>query len=253
MKIKFLGTSAGWPLPRLGCKCNICVSKKPKDRRTRSQLLVNDSILLDAGPDTYQHLTSNNPSSIRHILISHTHPDHVMGLWDLSHVYNRPQKINLTVPLEILNGLHKIPDLLLIQLKINVVKTHQRFQLDDNTTVEYFPIEHGRKPAFGIKVKSGPVLVYIPDLARLPKSEIKLVKDVHVLALDGSSLGKHGQTQSHQSIEEGIKLGRELKAKNIYFIHIGHATSTHENLEAFVQDKGGKNFHIAYDGLETNI
>ena len=47
MKIKFLGTSAGWPLPRLGCKCNICASKNSKDRRTRSQLLVNDSILLE--------------------------------------------------------------------------------------------------------------------------------------------------------------------------------------------------------------
>jgi len=253
MKITFLGTSAGWPLPRLGCRCAICVSKDPKDTRTRSQLLVNDTILLDAGPDTYNHLINSNPSDIRHILISHTHPDHVMGLWDVSHIYNTKQKINLFIPNEILNGLRKIPDLLLIQLKINVVQPHERIQLDNNTTVEYFPVEHGRRSAFGIKVKSGQILIYIPDMSRLPKKVYRTVKGAHLLIMDGSSLGKRGQAGSHQSIEEGIKLGKEVKAKQVYFIHIGHASGRHDELENFVQDRGGKNFHIAYDGQELEI
>jgi len=45
MKILFLGTSAGWPLPRLGCQCEICQSKDPLDTRLRPSVLVNDKIL----------------------------------------------------------------------------------------------------------------------------------------------------------------------------------------------------------------
>src|SRR3989344_9003848 len=113
MKVKFLGTSAVWPLPRLGCNCELCSSVDPKDTRTRTQLLVNDTILLDAGPDTYHHLLSYNrhprpsvipakagieispsgdrilnqvendkrvdPTKIKAILISHAHLDHIQG------------------------------------------------------------------------------------------------------------------------------------------------------------------------------
>ena len=63
MKIKFLGTAAGWPLPRLGCNCQICISKDPKDTRTRTQILINDYLLLDAGYDTYLHLKNNIQAS----------------------------------------------------------------------------------------------------------------------------------------------------------------------------------------------
>ncbi len=253
MKIKFLGTSAGWPLPRLGCKCKLCLSKDPKDKRTRSQLLINGSILLDAGPDTYSHFVNNKPNEIRHVLISHTHPDHIMGLWDLSHVYSRKWRINLVVPFEILKGLRKIPNFLLIQFKTNVVKSHENVSLGEGTTAEYFPVEHGKNPAFGIKIKERGSLVYIPDMSRIPKNELKKAKDASTLVMDGSSLTKHGQARTHQSIEEGVALAKNLKPKQAYFIHIGHATGTHKKLEDFVQKNGGKNFHISYDGLEINV
>jgi len=48
-------------------------------------------------------------------------------------------------------------------------------------------------------------------------------------------------------------LAKELKPKLCYFTHIGHITGTYEELEKYVQKNGGKNFHIAYDGLELNI
>lgn len=109
MKIKFLGTSAGWPLPRLGCKCEICISKDPKDTRTRTQVLINGKVLLDAGPDTYRHLLKEDISKLQAILISHEHPDHILGLWDLPHIYGRKEtalnNINLYVTQPVLNVL----------------------------------------------------------------------------------------------------------------------------------------------------
>ena len=96
MKLHFLGTSAGWPLPRLGPhRDEVCRSKDKKDRRRRSALLVNDAILIDAGPDIYHELFDAGDPDIKAVFITHPHPDHMMGLWDISKVLGRKIKIHL--------------------------------------------------------------------------------------------------------------------------------------------------------------
>jgi len=252
MKIKFLGTSAGWPLPRLGCRCEICQSKNPKDTRTRTQLLVNDKILLDAGPDTYKHLISNNPQKIEAIFISHEHHDHVLGLWDISHIYNRQQIPILYVTQAVLNGIKKIFDTNLLKLKVEVTKPLETIHLK-NTKVTYFPVIHGNTPAFGIKVKESKILAYIPDFNKILPSSQKVIRDCDLLAIDGSSLGKIGKTAGHISINDGIQIAKKLKAKQTYFVHLGHKTATHKFLENYLKENVGTNFHPAYDGLELNL
>ena len=96
MKILFLGTSAGWPLPRLGCKCELCSSKDFKDTRTRTSILLNGTLLLDVGPDTYHHLVNIDSKKIKYAAITHEHPDHTSGLWDLGHIYNS-KKITIII------------------------------------------------------------------------------------------------------------------------------------------------------------
>src|SRR3989344_34167 len=166
MKIKFLGTSAGWPLPRLGCSCQICTSKDPKDTRTRTQILINDSILLDAGPDTYQHLLSKDVNNLEAILISHEHLDHILGFWDLTHIYNRRTPLNVYLTLQVLSGIRKITSTHGKNLKINVIKPNEPFTVK-NVRLEYFPVTHGKTPAFGVKVKDNKIAAYIPDFNRI--------------------------------------------------------------------------------------
>ena len=252
VKIKFLGTSAGWPLPRLGCNCEICTSKDPKDTRTRTQLLVNDKILLDTGPDTYKHLVSNNPQKIEALFISHQHHDHILGLWDISHIYNRQQVPTLYVTQAVLAGIKKIFDTNLLKLKVEVIKPLEIIHLK-NTKVTYFPVIHGNTPAFGIKVKESKILAYIPDFNKILPSSQKVIRDCDLLAIDGSSLGKIGKTQGHISIADGIQISKKLKAKQTYFVHIGHKTTTHQSLENYLQETAGSNFHPAHDGLELNL
>ena len=252
MKIKFLGTSAGWPLPRLGCNCEICSSKDPKDTRTRTQLLVNDKILLDAGPDTYKHLVSNNPQKIEAIFISHAHHDHVLGLWDISHIYNRQQVPILFVTQAVLNGIKKIFDTNLLKLKVEIIKPLEIIHLK-NTKVAYFPVVHGNTPAFGIKVKESKILAYIPDFNKILPSSQKVIRDCDLLAIDGSSLSKIGKTAGHISIDDGIQIAKKLKTKQTYFVHLGHKTAPHNSLENYLKENAGPNFYPAYDGLELNL
>lgn len=250
MNVKFLGTSAGWPLPRLGCNCEICTSSDPKDTRTRTQLLVNESILIDAGPNTYDHLKKEDPRKIKAVLVSHEHPDHIMGFWDLSHIYNGYHPIEVYVTLPVASAIKRYiegPN-----LKIRVVKPNQPFYID-HIKVEYFPVIHGKTPAYGIKLKEDKIFVYITDFNRILPSQEKVVKHADYWAIDGSSLGKIGQSPSHISITDGIALAKKYKIKHTYFVHIGHKTGTHKFLEQYLTENADGNFHIAFDELELRL
>ncbi len=257
MHLTFLGTSAGWPLPRLGCNCEICTSHDPKDKRTRTQILIDDKVLLDAGPDTYNHLLPLNVTQkLKAVLISHAHPDHILGLWDLPHIYGRNEnevdKIKLFVTREVLNNIRSTFFSQFQPIVVSIQKPLETFNIE-HAKITYFPVIHGKTPAFGIKYKNGKFIAYIPDFNRILPSSQRVIRDCHVLIIDGSSLGKLGQSPGHISIQDGITISKNLKAKSVYFVHIGHKTGTHKFLENYLRENAGRNFHIAYDGLQLEV
>lgn len=82
MKLTYYGTAAAEGVPALYCSCDTCKYSRAhggKNIRTRSQALVNDSLLIDMPPDTlyhFQHL-GLPLNEIEHVLITHKHPDHL--------------------------------------------------------------------------------------------------------------------------------------------------------------------------------
>src|SRR3989344_4510389 len=153
---------------------------------------------------------------VRNLLVerskSHSHHDHVLGLWDISHIYNRQQVPILFVTQPVLAGIKKIFDTNLLKLKVKVIKPLEIIHLK-NTKVAYFPVVHGNTPAFGIKVKESKILAYIPDFNKILPSSQKVIRDCDLLAIDGSSLSKIGKTAGHISITDGIQISKKLKAK----------------------------------------
>jgi phosphoribosyl 1,2-cyclic phosphate phosphodiesterase len=270
MTIKFLGTSAGWPLPRLGCTCEICSSKDPKDRRLRPSLLINDFLLVDAGPDVYHQLIKNAPQKIKAILVTHAHPDHILGFHDLSHIYNRSPrpkdrgslflaqaqnkegKLKVLAPQEVINGIKKHFEFPMMNFVFIPTQPAEPFELD-HLKITYFEVEHTKRPCFGLKIKGEKLVSYIPDFRKISQSSQAICRSSDILILDGSSLGSKGQVFSHVSVIDAISLAKTLKPKMVYFSHLGHITGKHRELEDFVQSRGGSKFHIAYDGLELNL
>lgn len=254
MEILFLGTSSGWPLPRLGCTCDICSSKDAKDIRLRPSILVNNKILVDAPPDIYHQLKKYkiDPTKISHILITHSHDDHIAGLYDLSHIYNKSEKIKLISTNGVLSQIRKKVGISVLGFENIEAKPFQKFEIDNDTCCWFIPVEHSVE-AYGIKIKSPKPSLYAPEFRKILPSCRKLLGDIDLAVIDGSSKTRHGQAKGHETIEEGIRFGGNIKAKKILFTNIGHKTDRHKNLENFVKKQGSPKFGIAFDGLVVKV
>ena len=82
MKIKYWGTAAAEGVPGIFCNCETCrLAREHKGRkvRTRSQLMINDELMIDFGPDTYYNSLrfDYNLTYLEHLLITHPHEDHL--------------------------------------------------------------------------------------------------------------------------------------------------------------------------------
>ena len=254
MDILFLGTSSGWPLPRLGCNCEICSSKNPKDRRLRPSILINGKILIDAPPDIYQELVVHNvnPTHISQILITHAHDDHFFGLYDLSHVYGKNGKIRLLATREVLSQMRRKVGTSMLAFQIEEVKPLLKISLEKSCECLFIPVEHSIS-TYGIKLKAPKPALYAPEFRKILPSVRKLLGDLDLAIIDGSSKTKRGQARGHETIEEGIRLAQDIRAKKIFFTNIGHKTDTHQNLFNFVKEEGGNRFNIAFDDLEIKV
>jgi phosphoribosyl 1,2-cyclic phosphate phosphodiesterase len=81
MKIHYWGTAAAEGIPGIFCTCPRCIEAREKgDRyvRTRSQLMLDDTLLVDFGADTYMHSLKYGAdlSRLAHVFVTHAHWDH---------------------------------------------------------------------------------------------------------------------------------------------------------------------------------
>lgn len=81
MRLSYFGTAAAEGVPAVFCNCKLCREArelKGRDLRTRSQALVDDELLIDLPPDTYQHYLSYgfDLPGITELLVTHSHTDH---------------------------------------------------------------------------------------------------------------------------------------------------------------------------------
>lgn len=81
MKITYYGTSASEAWPALFCSCEACRLARQeggKNVRSRSQALVDSSLLIDFPPDTGYHVQVMHLDlqAVRTLLVTHSHHDH---------------------------------------------------------------------------------------------------------------------------------------------------------------------------------
>src|SRR5262245_53605017 len=96
MKVRILGCGTSSGVPRIGNDWGRCDPNDPRNRRSRSSILVESGaarVLVDCGPDMREQLLSADIDRVDHVIVTHDHADHSHGIDDLrqiSHLIGRP-------------------------------------------------------------------------------------------------------------------------------------------------------------------
>ncbi|MCY7271829.1 MAG: MBL fold metallo-hydrolase [Sphingomonas bacterium] len=99
MKVCILGCGTSSGVPRIGNDWGNCNPAEPRNRRTRSSILIEsrgEQMLVDCGPDMREQMLAARTADLAGVIVTHDHADHCHGIDDLRQV---AQHIGRPVPL----------------------------------------------------------------------------------------------------------------------------------------------------------
>ena len=250
IRVVCLGTGTSHGVPMIGCRCEVCTSDDPYDRRSRPSIAVSwdgRTVLIDTTPELRLQCVANDIQRADAVLFTHHHADHIAGLDDLRRfnwvmgsavdLYGTPATLDR---IREMFGYafcddpdypsHK-PELRLIPID------DQPFELY-GLMVTPIPLMHGPLPVLGYRFGR---FAYCTDCNHIPEASLARLTDLEVLVLDAVRLRPH---TTHFNLEQAIEAAKRVGAKQTYFTHIAHEIRHAEinaNLPAGMQ--------LAYDGL----
>ena len=247
MKLTFLGTGTSCGVPVIGCRCEVCQSQDPRDKRTRCSALVEtDStrLLIDCGPDFRQQILPQPFRKIDGILITHSHYDHMGGMDDIRpycqfgeiNVYADPiARKGMLEMLPYCFAEHRYPGVPAIQL--HEIQPHRPFRIGDLEIVP-FQVMHHDLPILGYRI--GP-LAYITDMKTIAEEEIPYIMGCETLVVNALREKPH---HSHQTLSDAVQFAQRINARQTWLIHSSHDIGRHAEVNASLP----ANIQLAYDG-----
>lgn len=228
IEMLFLGTGTSAGIPMIGCKCEVCTSRDPKDRRNRVSVLLkygNTKVLIDTPPELRLQCVEHGVDWIDAVVYTHAHADHIMGLDDLRRFNTiRQGSLDAWADLPTHNVLtqcfgyaFKEPDPAVKLFRPHLVRRFIEGPfIIGGVTWTPVPLLHGAMRVHGFRVGK---LAYCTDVSAIPEESLPLLQGLDVLVLDGLQWQRH---TTHFSLEEAIAAGRSIGAKQTLFTHIAH-------------------------------
>lgn len=246
MRLTLLGTGNAHGMPLYGCDCPCCAAARSDASLQRgpcSAMLEVDGkrYLIDAGQ---VNLHARFPAgALDGVLVTHFHPDHVQGLFQLRWGVNQCIPVYSPPDSEGCADLYKHPGI----LEFKPQKKFASFALDE-MMVTPLPLIHS-KPTFGYLLEyQGRCIAYLTDTKGLPPAtEEKLsCVDLDMLIIDctfAPGIDKKG----HNNLDDVLAISAKLTPKQTVLTHIGH--DFHVWLQAHANDLPD-GFVVGCDGSE---
>lgn len=274
MKIKYLGTGAAEGWPALFCRCENCERAGRaggKNIRTRSQMLIDRTLLMDFGPDTFYHAMEYklDMAEITTTLLTHSHSDHFYPTELILRAY--PYAHNTDKNPLMLYGSQKCRAAFERTLAVEddsenmarcvaftAIRAFQGFTVPG---YEVFPMKASHDPAeecliYSILDRDGKCMLYGNDTGYFNEETWKSLEGAHfdLVSLD-CTMGRGPECSGHMDLsavfrtkERMLSMGCANTDTVFVITHFSHNGGLlHEELE----ERAGKhNIIAAYDGME---
>jgi len=252
MRLTFLGTGTSTGVPTLACRCPVCTSSDPRDKRTRPSVLLEfdgRAVVIDTAPDFRQQALREGMERLDAVLFTHTHADHVLGLDDVRVFYFRQREpIPIYASSRSMDDIRRIFTYIFDQTypyggiaKLDPHIIDGPFDLWGERLIP-LPVLHGNLPVLGFRFGK---TAYVTDFSAIPDSTIPLIEGLDVLILDAL---RHKPHPTHSSLEQSLDWVERLKPRRAFFTHIAHELG-HEATNAALPP----HVRLAYDGLKLDL
>ncbi|MEK6709499.1 MAG: MBL fold metallo-hydrolase [Nitrospinota bacterium] len=246
------GTSTG--VPAIGCTDPVCLSDDPRNKRLRPSILIENersSLLVDTSPDLRQQALRHDIRRVDAVIYTHFHADHTHGIDDLR-VFNFLMK--RPIPCYAYPDTAQVlrrnfsyifgdaPDTPGFRPQLTLHEVDQEPFEAGGFRVRPFEVEHAGMPVMGLRVGD---FAYATDCNAIPKASMEALRGVRVLIIDAL---RHREHPSHFTVEQALKVIRELEPERAYFTHTTYDLEYHET-----NRKLPAGVEMAYDGLTFEI
>jgi len=277
LSLTFMGTGTSAGVPVIGCKCAVCVSDDPRDKRLRCGAAVRWSdadgmprvVLIDTTPDLRQQALTYGLERCDAVLYTHNHVDHTFGLDEVrrfnvlmgraidvyaeehtleflrrtfAHIFDKQQNIN---------------DSFVPSLIAHRVTPGEAVEL---WGVRFTPVRllHGKLPIVGWRIEamgrprrasedaeeaaSGAFpLAYCTDVSGIAPETWPRLRGLRTLVLDAL---RHTRHPTHLTLAQAVEVAGSVGADATYFIHMSHELG-----HAQTQAELPNGIFLAHDGL----
>ncbi|HLJ73790.1 MAG TPA: MBL fold metallo-hydrolase [Thermoanaerobaculia bacterium] len=253
MIVTFLGTGTSTGVPVVGCRCRICASDDPKNKRMRQSVKIEANgkfFLIDTTPDLRAQLLRDPIPRLDFILFTHSHSDHLMGLDDIRPFnFRQRESIHAFANAPTAKAIRRAFSYIWADTQIGGGKPQLELHEVDGEfehagiAIVPLPVAHGDWTILGYRI--GP-FAYITDTNGISDSTIELMRGVDTLALDG--LRPSPPHPTHFTIGEAVEAAGRIHPRITYLIHLTHEVD-HAACEAALPP----NVRLAYDGLRLQF
>lgn len=255
-KLLFLGSGGSLGIPVIGCKCEVCTSNSPFNKRLRPCCLIkinSKNFIIDPGPDYRIQALKFGIDHVDGVLVTHAHHDHTAGLDDMR-VYSGNNKRPLSLLLSedtyadlkkryayIFNPESQPKSLVSKFVVTSLAKSH------GFVTFVEVPFGYTSYYQTGMKVTGFRVgdLAYFSDIKDFTDEVFEMLNGVNTLIV---SALRFTTSPMHFTVDEAINFINKAGVKKGWLTHIAHELD-HNKGNAYLPP----HIRMAYDGLEITF
>jgi phosphoribosyl 1,2-cyclic phosphate phosphodiesterase len=252
----FLGTGGSMGIPAIGCRCAVCTSLDPHNKRLRPSALLqigDTNLLIDCGPDFRYQALKYNLINLSGVVFTHNHYDHTAGVDELRAYYMHthtllPCLLSKETQDDLMRRFYYIFERDITYDKLLAKFSLKIFPEDRGETnflgipIHYFSYNQADAKVTGLRFGN---LAYVTDIKSYPETIFEDLSGVDTLIV---SALRFTPSALHFTVDEAVEFSRKVGAKKVWLTHISHEMD-HITANAYLPE----HIKLAYDGLRVPL